>query len=80
MYPLISLIMAAERARDLQNEAAMAHLRKEARRARRAQRAARARRASGIVPDTYEDFLCQTARSATREPTATGRASGQAVH
>ena len=35
---------------------------------------------SGVrVPDSFEDFLCQTAASATREPTATGRASGQTV-
>jgi hypothetical protein len=76
MYSLISLMMAAERARDLRSEAARAQLGREARQARRAQRA---RRASSIVPDSYEDFLCQTARSAMREPTAAGRATGQPV-
>ena len=33
----------------------------------------------GQAPDSYEDFLCQTAQSAMREPTAAGRSAGQAV-
>jgi hypothetical protein len=32
-----------------------------------------------VVPDSYEDFLCQTAQSAMNEPTAAGRAYGQTV-
>ena len=32
------------------------------------------------APDSYEEFLCQTAQSAMREPTAAGRSQGQAVH
>ena len=32
------------------------------------------------APDSYEEFLCQTAQSAMREPTAAGRSYGQAVH
>ena len=78
MYASISLLVAEQRARDMQNEATLA------RRAREARLARRARRAHTVlgnvwVPESYEDFLCQTAETAMREPTATGRASGQTV-
>ena len=82
MNSYISLMMAAERAKELQNDASLARYRREARQARRAARALRARQhaAHGSrAPESYEDFLCQTAQSAMREPTATGRSRGQAV-
>jgi hypothetical protein len=84
MYASISLLVAEQRARDMQNEATLAHRAREARLARRAQRARRARRTHTVlgsvqVPDSYEDFLCQTAETVMREPTASGRASGQTV-
>jgi hypothetical protein len=83
MYSYISLVLAAERARDLQCAAAMSRERKEARQARRAARGLRARQPvahhASQAPDSYEDFLCQTAQSAMREPTAAGRSRGQAV-
>ena len=78
MYTSISLLVAEQRAKDMQNEATLAHRAKEARLARRARRA-QAVRASVRVPDSYEDFLCQTAETVMREPTASGRASGQTV-
>ena len=75
MYASISLLVAEQRARDMQNEATLAHRAREARRARRAQTVL-----GGVrVPDSYEDFLCQTAESVMREPTASGRAGGQTV-
>jgi hypothetical protein len=84
MNSYISLILAAERARDLQCAAAMSRERKEARQARRAARGLRAghpaaHHHASQAPDSYEDFLCQTAQSAMREPTAAGRSRGQAV-
>jgi hypothetical protein len=82
MNSYISLILAAERAKDLQCDAVAARYGREARRARRAARGTRGqeRAAHGSwVPETYEDFLCQTAQSAMREPTAAGRSRGQAV-
>jgi hypothetical protein len=81
MNSYISLALAAERARDMQCDAAVARYQREARRARRALRRPRVTEQTvhGQAPDSYEDFLCQTAQSAMREPTAAGRSSGQAV-
>ena len=82
MNSYISLILAAERAKDLQCDATVARYGREARQARRAARGRRGRQhaAPGSqAPDSYEDFLCQTARSATREPSAAGRSAGQPV-
>jgi len=82
MNSYISLLLAAERAKDLRRDAVAARYGREARQARRA---ARGRRGPGHVahagraPESYEDFLCQTAASAMREPTAAGRSRGQAV-
>jgi hypothetical protein len=81
MNSYISLALAAERAKDMQNDAAVARYQRETRRARRALRRARVTEPTvhGQAPDSYEDFLCQTAESAMREPTAAGRSAGQAV-
>jgi hypothetical protein len=84
MNSYISLVLAAERAKDLQCAAAVSRERKEARQARRAARGLRARQPvahhhASQAPDSYEDFLGQTAQSARREPTAAGRSRGQAV-
>ena len=82
MYSYISLLLAAERAQDLQSAAAESRRRREARLARRAARRPRITEQTvhgSQAPDSYEDFLCQTARSAMREPTAAGRSRGQAV-
>jgi hypothetical protein len=78
MNSYISLALAADRAKDMQNDAAVARHHREARRARRALRRSRVA-VHGQAPDSYEDFLCQTAESAMREPTAAGRSAGQAV-
>lgn len=82
MNSYISLALAAERAKDMQHDAAVARYYRDARRARRAARRPRVTEQTvhgGQAPDSYEDFLCQTARSAMREPTAAGRSAGQAV-
>jgi hypothetical protein len=81
MNSYISLALAAERAKDMQSDAAIARYHREARRARRAARRARTTEQTvhGQAPDSYEDFLCQTAKSAMREPTAAGRSDGQPV-
>ena len=81
MNSYISLALAAERAKDMQTDAAVARYQRESRRARRAHRRTRVteQTAHGQAPDSYEDFLCQTAQSAMREPTASGRSAGQAV-
>ena len=80
MNSYISMLLAAERAKNLQYDAEVDRYRRQARQARRAARAQRRHQATpGVVPDSYEDFLCQTAQSAMREPTATGRSRGQAV-
>ena len=82
MNSYISLILAAERAKDLQADAMVARYRREARQARRAARRPRVTEQTvhgNRAPDNYEDFLCQTARSAMREPTAAGRSAGQPV-
>jgi hypothetical protein len=83
MNSYMSLLLAAERAKDLQCAAAGARHRREARQAWRAARRTRGPRHEahgGQGPDSYEDFLCQTAQSVMREPTAAGRSHGQAVH
>ena len=84
MNSYISLALAAERAKDMQYDATVARYQREARRTRRARRAARRSRITeqtvhGQAPDSYEDFLCQTAQSAIREPTAAGRSAGRMV-
>lgn len=81
MNSYISLALAAERAKDMQTDAAVARYQREARRARRALRRTRVTEQTvhGQAPDSYEDFLCQTAQSAMSEPTAAGRSAGQAV-
>ena len=81
MNSYISLALAAERAKDMQTDATVARYQREARRARRALRRSRVTEQTvhGQAPDSYEDFLCQTAQSAMREPTAAGRSAGQAV-
>jgi len=78
MYPYISRALAQERARDLQSDAARAQLARQMRLVRRAGRGEQSTVAFQ-APDSYEDFLCRTAESAMREPSATGRASGQPV-
>lgn len=78
MYPYISRALAQERARDFQAEATRAHLARQLRLVRRAQRG-RSTPAAIQIPDSYEDFLCRTAESAMREPTAVSRASGHAI-
>jgi hypothetical protein len=82
MNSYISLALAAERAKDMQSDAAIARYQRETRRARRAARRSRVTEQTvhGQAPDSYEDFLCQTAKSAMNEPTAAGRSQGQAVH
>ncbi len=81
MNSYISLALAAERAKDMQSDAAIARYQRETRRARRAARRARVteRTVHGQAPDSYEDFLCQTAKSAMTEPTAARRSAGQPV-
>jgi len=81
MNSYISLALAAERAKDMQSDAAIARYHREARRARRAARRTRVTEQTvhGQAPDSYEDFLCQTAKSAMTEPTAAGRSAGQPV-
>ncbi len=83
MYSHISLVLAEQRAKDMRSTAVRARRRREARQAWRAAHGLPSRHVIGTahqVPDSYEDFLCQTARSVMREPTATGRSRGQAVH
>ena len=79
MYPYISRALAQERARDLQADATRAHRARQVRLVRRAHRDEQSTVAAIRIPDSYEDFLCQTAESAMREPTAVGRAGGQAI-
>jgi hypothetical protein len=76
MYPYASQALAKERVRDLQNDATRAH---RARQIRLGRRARKASLADIRVPDSYDDFLCQTAEAAMREPTAAGRGTGQTV-
>ena len=80
MYPYIARALAQERARDLQDDATRAHRARQFRLIRRTGRGRHTESLANIqIPDSYEDFLCQTAESAMREPTATGRAGGQAI-
>jgi hypothetical protein len=82
MNSYISLILAAERAKDMQCDAITARYHREARQARQAARGLRRRERAAHgsrAPESYEDFLCQTARSVMREPTASGRSRGQTV-
>jgi len=67
MYPYISRALAQERVRDLHADAVRDQ---RARQLRRSRRARKAEFADIRVPDSYEDFLCQTAEAAMREPTA----------
>ena len=76
MYPYTSQALAQERVRDMHADATRAQRAKQVRRNRRAEKAAFA---EVRVPDSYEDFLCQTAEAAMREPTAASRGTGQAV-
>ena len=76
MYPYTSRALAQERVRDMHADATRAQRAKQVRRNRRAEKAAFA---EVRVPDSYEDFLCQTAEAAMREPTAASRGTGQAV-
>ena len=88
MFSHLSLVLAEERAKDMRCTAVRARRRKEARQAWRAAHSPlgwSARHARDIsdahqVPDSYEEFLCQTAQSAMSEPTAVSRSHGQAVH
>ena len=81
MNSYIWLTLAPDRAKDMHSDAAVARYHREARRARRARRRPRVTEQTvhGQAPDSYEDFLCQTAESAMSEPTAAGRSAGQAV-
>ena len=82
MYPYISQVLVEQHTRDLQNEATRAHRARQARQARRARRAGQTGQSAlgkVRVPDSYEDFLSQTAESVMREPTASGRAGRQTV-
>ncbi len=88
MHPYISRAVAAERIRDLQNEAAAARLARLARPARRvwgrapAARAAAGRPLSQPAPDpqlTCAEFMARTAGALVREPSAAERAHGQPV-
>jgi len=76
MYPYISRALAQERVRDWQDDATRAQRARQVRLSRRAKKAAHA---DIRVPDSYEDFLCQTAEAAMREPTAASRGTGQTV-
>ena len=76
MYPYTSQALAQERVRDMHADATRAQRAKQVRRNRRAEKAAIA---DVRVPDSYEDFLCQTAEAAMREPTAASRGTGQTV-
>jgi hypothetical protein len=76
MYPYTSQALAKERVRDMHIDATRAQRARQVRKSRRAQKAAFA---DIRVPDSYEDFLCQTAEAAMREPTAASRGTGQAV-
>ena len=76
MYPYTSLALAQERVRDLHADATRDQRAKQLRLGRRARKA---ELADVRMPDSYEDFLCQTAGAAMREPTAASRGTGQAV-
>ncbi len=90
MHPYISQALAAERARDLQNEASAARLARQARRSRRAApvapRAGAGTGAGGRLshpdndpPVSYAEFFARTHGPLVREPSAAERAHGHAV-
>jgi hypothetical protein len=89
MHPYISRAVAAERIRDLQNEASAARLARLARQARRrrpappaAPQVAAAGRAPQPAADpqlTCAEFLARTGGSLVREPSAAERSHGQPV-
>jgi hypothetical protein len=76
MYPYTSQVLAQERVRDMHADATRDQ---RARQIRLSRRARKAKFADVRVPDSYEDFLCQTAEAAMREPTAASRGTGQTV-
>jgi hypothetical protein len=76
MYPHISQALADERVKDRHIDATRAQRARQFRLIRRARKAAIA---DIRIPDSYDDFLCQTAEAAVREPTAAGRIHGRAV-
>ena len=76
MYPYTSLALAQERVRDLHADATRDQQAKQLRLGRRARKA---KLADVRMPDSYEDFLCQTAEATMREPSAASRVTGQAV-
>jgi hypothetical protein len=71
MHPYTSQALAQERVRDFHADATRDQRARQFRLGRRARKAATA---DIRIPDSYEDFLCQTAEAAMREPTA-----GQAI-
>jgi len=71
MFPYTSRALAQERVRDFHADATRDQVARQFRLSRRARKAAFA---DIHAPDSYEDFLCQTAAAAMREPTA-----GQAI-
>ena len=89
MHPYISQAVAAERIRDLQNEASAARLARLARQARRRRppapatpQVAGASRLPQPATDpqlTCAEFLARTGGSLVREPSAAERAHGQPV-
>ena len=79
MNSYIWLTLAPDRAKGMQSHAAVARYHREARRAARRRPRVTEQTVHGQAPGSYEDFLCQTAKSAMSEPTAAGRSAGQAV-
>ena len=79
MHPYIAQAVAAERIRDLQNEARAARLAGEARRARRHRAPAAAATPATDPPLSCAEFLVRTAGPLIREPSAAERGHGQAV-
>jgi hypothetical protein len=89
MHPYISQALAAERIRELQNEASVARLASQARQARRRRPAApsaprastgqRLPRPASETQLTGVEFLARTGGSLVREPSAAERAHGQHV-
>jgi hypothetical protein len=76
MYPAISQALAQERVRDLHNEAIRAHRAGQVRLILSAQRGAHAEVSALLnvrMPESYEDFLRQTAVPVMHEPTASGQ-------
>jgi hypothetical protein len=71
MYPYTSRALAEERVRDFHADATRDQRARQVRLGRRARKAATA---DIRVPDSYEDFLCQTAKATMSEPAAHGQA------